>query len=596
MVCPGRSAARQYERTRRPSAMSSAPLSGWAAAEEVARVRRASASLYARLRSIERDARRVLHLHATLAPRLPLYGNVRAGAWYAPGAAARRCFFKSADGHYNQWRVCARRPNIPFLRDAVRAGGAVVVDATRAGKIWPDALSKTLPMWCAVVSALAAGLRPADPRLVAMLHLHPCVPASEAAAIARLLPAMLQTWEESGVDVCALAPGLADLARRRAQADASAGDDDGGGAVLRCLWTRADSEALWEDGLPSAERLGFLPILCLSASPPLPAGERAFMEADATDDAALGLVGVSPVEFPARTTGFSYVQGAGDDEEGWSRGLTPASFWANRNAVLAYCAVHQNARHGDAEFRDGLALILRQAEDDVDVARFSTPLGNVVTSGSKVEAEAVGYESAPVLRCAGLRIVASKPSSLLQDVACAVKAAPSSSPILVLSHSVTLAESDDGEKDGIGQGDLPTHSNLSWFCMSNTRGKPDYKQALRNCVADCLQVLREGIFASHAEQQSIHRNECATIICDSGDGDWATAIAVAWMALYSNCDLDGLCEYSCGSLPPARSVGKQRLKQIALRIATERADLVFSRRSSQQLNMFFMSSVYTRVA
>ncbi|EEB87716.1 hypothetical protein MPER_14838, partial [Moniliophthora perniciosa FA553] len=32
-------------------------------------------------------------------------------------------------------------------------GGLVLVDSTRAGKRIPDALSKTVPIWCAVINA-----------------------------------------------------------------------------------------------------------------------------------------------------------------------------------------------------------------------------------------------------------------------------------------------------------------------------------------------------------------------------------------------------------------------------------------------------------
>lgn len=558
--------------------MDPVPLAGWAQADEIALIRRASTSLYARLRSIEHDARRALHLHAAVAPHLPLFGNLRAGAWYTPGAGA--CAFKSADGHYGQWRVSTRRPNAPFLRALAVARGAVVVDVTRAGKVWPDALSKSLPMWCAVVSALAQAMRPDDPRLSTLLHLHPTVPPSEVAAIQRLLPEMVRTWEEAGVDVRALAPELL-----------RDGDDDGGGgvAVVRCLWTRADTDAVWEDGLPSAARLGYVPVLCISASPPLPAGARSFVEADAADDPndpALGLVGVFGVEFAPRNTGFAYVQGAGDDEEGWSCGLTSKIFWENRCAILAYCEERQNVRQHDAEFRDGLAEILRCGNKNMNEMTRDTD-GRIAVSA----AESPCLEVSGVLRCAQLRILASKPSSLREDVATAADVAPSSALVLVLSHSVASVETSRDSGKGVGRWAPVSRKNIIWFSMRDTRGKPDYKHALLKCIAECLRLLCETILEPEREQYAARQGVYATVVCDSGDGDWATAVAVAWMAMFAESDLSGLCDYSNGAPRVARSVGKQRLKQIALRIATERADLVLSRRSSQQLNMFFMSAL-----
>ena len=37
---------------------------------------------------------------------------------------------------------------------------------------------------------------------------------------------------------------------------------------------------------------------------------------------------------PADGEVFSYVPGAGDDEESWAFGLTPKLFWDNRQAIL----------------------------------------------------------------------------------------------------------------------------------------------------------------------------------------------------------------------------------------------------------------------
>ena len=72
---------------------------------------------------------------------------------------------------------------------------------------------------------------------------------------------------------------------------------------LRCVWAAPDSIP-WGDEEPPIrlDDLPFIPIICVSASPP-------------EDSANLA------------RRGWHYVQGAGDDEEGWSRGLTPRVFW-----------------------------------------------------------------------------------------------------------------------------------------------------------------------------------------------------------------------------------------------------------------------------
>jgi len=96
----------------------------------------------------------------------PVYGNRRCGAWYVPPDASssssssssytRLCYFKSTDGHVNKWGFSFARLNLHVALDAVRHGGCVVVDATRRGKMFPDALSKTVPIWCAVVNTAVA--------------------------------------------------------------------------------------------------------------------------------------------------------------------------------------------------------------------------------------------------------------------------------------------------------------------------------------------------------------------------------------------------------------------------------------------------------
>jgi len=40
------------------------------------------------------------------------------------------------------------------LEVAGREGGCVIVDSARKGKGWPDSLSKTVPVWCAVMNRL----------------------------------------------------------------------------------------------------------------------------------------------------------------------------------------------------------------------------------------------------------------------------------------------------------------------------------------------------------------------------------------------------------------------------------------------------------
>ncbi|KAF8589517.1 hypothetical protein K439DRAFT_365218 [Ramaria rubella] len=100
--------------------------------------------------------------------------NLRCGAWYVEPNLAQRepVYFKSTDGHFGQWAFNLRRANLHLLDDVEKSGGCasrfccsdgdltatriILVDSTRHGKRFPDALSKTIPIWCAVVNLAVA--------------------------------------------------------------------------------------------------------------------------------------------------------------------------------------------------------------------------------------------------------------------------------------------------------------------------------------------------------------------------------------------------------------------------------------------------------
>lgn len=83
----------------------------------------------------------------------PIVANERCGLWYVkPEILAETAYFKSTDGHTNQWKFSFRRLNFHLLPLIAKNGGVAIVDSTRKGKLMPDALSKTVPIWCAVLN------------------------------------------------------------------------------------------------------------------------------------------------------------------------------------------------------------------------------------------------------------------------------------------------------------------------------------------------------------------------------------------------------------------------------------------------------------
>ena len=173
-----------------------------------------------RLHSISYDAAFVSSLLPSF-PAFPCYANLRQGAWYVdPALRKGTCCFKSSDGHAGQWCFNPRRLNKHVALAAAESGGVVLVDSTRGGKRLPDALSKTVPLWCAVLNtallrhrARAGQATPQpepepepepeqgsepEPGWDCSVHVAPIVPPSEAAQISDRIAGWADDLEASG--------------------------------------------------------------------------------------------------------------------------------------------------------------------------------------------------------------------------------------------------------------------------------------------------------------------------------------------------------------------------------------------------------------
>ena len=97
---------------------------------------------------------------AAASDAMPVYANLRCGLWYA--VCARVCsgtaYFKSTDGHANVWNFSLRRLNLHVASQA-SSTGVFLVDATKRGRILPDAFARTLPIWCATLNRAIARYR-----------------------------------------------------------------------------------------------------------------------------------------------------------------------------------------------------------------------------------------------------------------------------------------------------------------------------------------------------------------------------------------------------------------------------------------------------
>ena len=282
----------------------------------------------AHLRSLNHDAAYVGVAHSVLG-RPPVLANLRCGVWYVPPAIRHSaCYFKSTDGHSGCWDFSITRLNLQVALAAAEHGRAMVVDATRSGKRFPDALTKTVPIWCCVVNRALAAERAERAAAAdelspaawdARLHLPPWVPPSERSQI----EARLDGW------VAALRkPALAPVVSRL---------DAALDRPLVPSWLCPDaaetaSERAGRAG-PAAER-GYREASQHAASAAAAAAEAAEAGAPFYAIHCVSASEASTSEHSRERASWTYVQGAGDDEENWSRGLTPAQWWTWRGELM----------------------------------------------------------------------------------------------------------------------------------------------------------------------------------------------------------------------------------------------------------------------
>ncbi|KAL8728044.1 MAG: hypothetical protein Q9166_005644 [cf. Caloplaca sp. 2 TL-2023] len=243
-------------------------------------LKRSTLSVINRLSSIYHDSlfvQQVSHHY-----KLPLIANERCGSWYIrPERKAGSAYFKSTDGHQGQWSFSTRRLNLQVLDIVAKHGGCIIVDSTRRGKSMPDALSKTIPIWCAVLNRLLFDKENQD---VGLYTPETVLGPSEHSQIEARLENFVSVAKSLKLD-------LPSLRKNRLS------------GPLRPFFITPD---LAFPDLPPEP--SFHPIICLTSS------RRIYGSEDSENN---------------------YIQGAGDDSEGWSHGLTPSLFWRHKDCLMS---------------------------------------------------------------------------------------------------------------------------------------------------------------------------------------------------------------------------------------------------------------------
>ncbi|KAI8606262.1 tRNA A64-2'-O-ribosylphosphate transferase [Dissophora ornata] len=301
-------------------------------------MRRDAKNLMNRLKSIQADAAFVNEI-ADLYPHFPVFANERCGTWYVHPSKIQRpgVYFKSTDGHTGSWDFNLRRYNPHLISAIINHGGCIVVDSTRKGKRVPDALSKTIPIWCATINNAVheCALQRQAKLKQQKVTLAPVQKDAGSVAAAVTANESVNTFE-NGSESSLLVPSLDSerwdmryhsLPSQISRSEhAQIADKISGFAQkllrftdltpltmrllkpIRPIWFTPQSFFLRDD-MPDYSEVAFFPVICLSASRVVPDGME---ECD----------------------GYLYVQGSGDDEEMWSKGLTPDLFWENEGYLL----------------------------------------------------------------------------------------------------------------------------------------------------------------------------------------------------------------------------------------------------------------------
>ena len=251
-------------------------------------------SLLERLQSILFDAKFVQQCAKDLG--LPVVANQRCGSWYVPpDLLAHSCYFKSTDGHVNEWSFNHRRLNLHLLPLIEASGGCIIVDSTRGPKSFPDALSKTIPIWCCVLNRLLFPNHKESQ--LSVLPSSKIISPDEIEAIRNRLPSLCSEAERLDLDISSLRTQISRPLRPYFL-------DPSSNSVL-ALNENTNSENH--------------PIFLVMASSNEESSESR-QQYNRFRDSILPYL--------------NYVRGAGDDEDNWASGITPEAFWHNKDALL----------------------------------------------------------------------------------------------------------------------------------------------------------------------------------------------------------------------------------------------------------------------
>ncbi|KAG7669233.1 hypothetical protein KSW81_007392 [Nannochloris sp. 'desiccata'] len=344
-------------------------------------VKRAEHGILNCIASIVHDYEFVNEVATAFTP-FPLLPNLRCGLWYSP-VTTDSCYFKSTDGHSGEWSFSTARLNLHVAQLAALQGGVCIVDATRRGKTFPDALTKTIPIWATVINKALVKLKETTTSTITTaavdydyfsrksldLHLPHWISRNEKHQIEQRVDTWVDELLVLGVDLTQLQISLRKPLRCVwvSQEGHSEGNNDQDWLENEEIKSKYTLIVLISASIPNTRQRRRLVIdssssslSCFSSLPEISRSSNSNTntstssgsnsDEDVNEDDSSGENGTSSraTYETSHAHGLSnkiifkepldmmydYVPGAGDDEESWAKGLTPTLMWENIEELL----------------------------------------------------------------------------------------------------------------------------------------------------------------------------------------------------------------------------------------------------------------------
>jgi tRNA A64-2'-O-ribosylphosphate transferase len=207
--------------------------------------------------SIKHDSNFVSEIFAKLPKKTKKIANLRCGLWYYKNFDGT-CYFKSTDGHAYHWNFSTSRLNLNVIQELILNEIVIIVDSTRKGKLLPDSLSKTIPIWAFVVNSVVNEVSEKNWKFD--LDLPKGISKNERSQIEELIPKFVNVFKNCGVNM----KSIVSMSK-----------------PMKCIWI----SPLIEFQELDYSNLQYYPLYLLSASDP---------------------------SFDEKTYSWRYIQGAGD--------------------------------------------------------------------------------------------------------------------------------------------------------------------------------------------------------------------------------------------------------------------------------------------